>query len=285
MNEEAEFVAASKAFKPPSRAPVISAALLGVVLGAVVGAGIMTAVGSSSSRRTKVVREVVPAASSAPAAAASQVPAPAEKPTLAKRAAAGDVEAVKALEAKPVEQRTAEEATALAHARAAAKRAEIAELKRKITLVPKIVEDKAQLARIKELAEDREVATEMLAMVASLPDSAGMDLLYILFRSLPSNSEGARLAEELLYSSDVKKKLSLGLASVLELRKVETCEQAQAALKTVKEHGDRRALPQLIRFHNKRGCGPKKMGDCWRCLRAPDVLKDVTAAVMTRPAL
>ena len=287
MNDEAEFAAASKAFKPSSRAPVIGAAVLGLVLGAVVGAGVMAGVGGSQGRRTKVVREVVPAASSAPAAAASHVPAASEpaKATLVERATAGDAEAVKVLEAKPIEKRSAAETTALAYARAAAKRAEIAELKRKITLVPKVVEDKAQLERIKELAEDREVATDMLAMVASLPGPGGMDLLYILFRNLPQNSEGARLAEELLYSSDVKAKLSLGLASVLELRKVETCEQAQASLKTVKEHGDRRALPQLIRFHNKRGCGPKKMGDCWRCLRAPDVLKDVTAAVMTRPAL
>jgi hypothetical protein len=285
MNDEAEFLAAGKAFKPPSRAPVISAAVLGLLLGAVVGAGIMNAVGGSSSRRTKVTREVVPAASSAPAAVASQAPNPSEppKPTLVERATAGDAEAVKALQAKAA--RTSEEAAALAYARGAAKRAEIVELKRKITLVPKIVdEDKATRERIKQLAEDREVATPMLLMVASLPDNVGPDLLYSIFRNMPSDNEGAQLAEELLYSSDVKAKTSLALASVLDLRKAETCAQAQAALKTVKEHADKRALPQLIRFHNKRGCGPKKMDDCWRCLRAPDVLKDVTVDVMSRPA-
>lgn len=67
MNEEAEFAAASKAFKPPSRAPVISAAILGLVLGAVVGAGIMAATGGATSRR-KVVRAENTQVASAPVA-------------------------------------------------------------------------------------------------------------------------------------------------------------------------------------------------------------------------
>ncbi|HMJ15130.1 MAG TPA: hypothetical protein VK524_27135 [Polyangiaceae bacterium] len=287
MNEEAEFAAASKAFKPPSRAPVVSAALLGLVLGAVVGAGIMAATGGASSRRSKVVRAEKAAVASAPAASASHAPASAApQPSLAERAASGDAVAVKAIEAKPLGTRTSAEVLALSNARAAVKRAEITELKRKITLVPKIVdEDKATRERIKELVADREVATDILAMLASLPDTVGTDLLYSLFRGMDANTENALLTEGLLYSSDVKAKVSPALGSILEVRKAETCEQAQAALKKVKDDGDKRAIPQLIRFHNKRGCGPKKLDDCWRCLRAPDVLKDVLTAIIARPTL
>lgn len=286
MNEEAEFAAASKAFKPPSRAPVISAAVLGLVLGAVVGAGIMAATGGATSRRSKVVRAENRQLASAPAASASHAPAATPKPSLAERAATGDAEAVKALEAKPVGARTSAEVVALASARAVAKRAEITELKRKITLVPKIIdEDKATRERIKELVADREVATDMLTMLASLPDNTGTDLLYSMLRGMEANTENAVLTEGLLYSSDVKSRVSPALASILELRKAETCEQAQTALKRVKEDGDKRAIPQLVRFHNKRGCGPKKMDDCWRCLRFPDVLKDVLTALIARPTL
>ncbi|HEY6560606.1 MAG TPA: hypothetical protein VI072_25155 [Polyangiaceae bacterium] len=288
MNEEAEFAAASKAFKPPSRAPVISAAVLGLVLGAVVGAGIMAATGGATSRRSKVVRAEKTQVASAPAGSAGHAPAATAtpKPSLAQRAATGDAEAVKALEAKPLGARTSAEVVALASARAVAKRAEITELKRKITLVPKIIdEDKATRERIKELVADREVATDMLTMLASLPDNTGTDLLYSLLRGMDANTENAVLTEGLLYSSDVKARVSPALASILEVRKAETCEQAQAALKRVKEDGDKRAIPQLIRFHNKRGCGPKKMDDCWRCLRFPDVLKDVLTEIIARPTL
>ena len=284
MNDEAEFLAAEKAFKPRSSASVITAALLGLLLGGVVGAGVMAATGGAQTKRAKVSRSAAPA-SAAPSASApaSAVTAPAG-PSLVERARAGEPDAIKVLESRPREQRSAEEATALAHARAAAKRAEIAELKRKITLVPKVAEDKATLERVKELTADREVSTDVLSMLASLPGNVGTDLLYTLYRDMRASSESGMLAEDLLYSKDVKEKLSPALAALLELRKAEKCEDALASLKRVKEDGDRRALSSLVRFHNKRGCGPKKMDDCWRCLRFPDILKEVLGEVVKRPA-
>lgn len=283
MNDEAEFVAASAAFKQQGRGPVIAAACIGLLLGGVVGAGIMAATGGGQSKRNRQ-QAPAPTASAAPKSSASAAPAEVHAPTLAERVRSGAADARKELEARPVEARTSEEATALAYARVADKKAEIDELKRKITLVPKIVdEDKQTAAKIKDLASDREVATPMLAMLVSLPGNVGTDLLYSLFRDMHANSESADFAEQLLYSKDVRAKLSAPLAALLDVRRAEKCDVALAKLKVLKADGDRRALPSLMRFYNKRGCGEKKQEDCWKCLRSPDILKDVVTEIAKRP--
>jgi hypothetical protein len=264
--------------------PLVIAAAVGLVVGGIASAAIVSAMAEKPAKRPKSSASQTAAAvrSGAPAGATS-APVEAPKPTLIERAAAGEPEAVKQLEARPVAERTSEEATALAYARAAEKRVEIAELKRKITLVPKIIaEDKDTRSRIKELAADREVATAMLSMLVTLPDTIGTDLLYTLYRDMKANTESAELAEGLLYSKDVRAKLSPGLAALLDLRKAEKCEDALTTLKRLKEDGDRRALGPMMRLHNKRGCGERKLDDCWKCLRAPDVLKEVTAEVAKR---
>lgn len=279
MNDQAELLEAQAAFKPRARGAVIGAAALGLVLGAVIGAGAMSAFAGGPAKRSKAPVAQAPSASAAAPASAAPAAAPPKNDFL-ERVSAGDRDAVKALEARPQEARTAEEATALAHARAAAKRAELTDMKRKITLVPKILdEDKATLGRLKELANDREVATDALSMLVTLPGTDGTDLLFSLYRDMKAGSENAELVEDLLYSKDVRPKLSPGLAALLELRKVEKCEDARETLKRVKEVGDRRVLPSMMRFYNKRGCGEKKLDDCWRCLRSPDLLKEVTTQV------
>jgi hypothetical protein len=190
---------------------------------------------------------------------------------------------VQELRARPREERTADEVVALARAAALEKRGEILELKRKISLVPRLIsEDKRTLSRIKELSSDREVATDMLAALATLPNNAGTNLLYSLYRDMRDGSESAEFALDLLYSKDVQPKLSKGLAALLELRKARDCPQALQSLKRLKDDGDRRAIPSLMRFYNKRGCGPKGADDCWACLRSPDVLKETTAEVAKR---
>jgi hypothetical protein len=283
MDDEAEFMAASAAFKQQSRGSVVAAACIGLVLGGVIGAGIMAATGGAQGKRSRP--QAAPAAESAAPKSSASAPAESHPPSLAERVMSGTADARKELEARPMEARTAEEATALAYARASDKKAEINDLKRKITLVPKIVnEDKPTAARIKELSSDREVATAMLSMLVSLPGNVGTDLLYSLFRDMKAESENANFAEQLLYSKDVRPKLSPPLAALLDVRRAEKCDAALGFLKVLKQEGDRRGLPSLMRFYNKRGCGDKKLDDCWKCLRSPDILKDVTAEIAKRPA-
>jgi hypothetical protein len=275
------------AFKSAPRTPLIVSAVAGVLAGGLLGALITAAtVGGGDSKGGKKARPESNAAGSASAAgvasgATDDGGAPGGN-SLADRAAAGDVEAAKQIEAKPLEQRTADETTALSRSHAAAVRKEIIELGRKIALVPKVVkDDKVIAARLKEISEDREVATDLMRMYASLPEATGPDLLYNVVAN-GKKSETTKLAEELLYSKDVRPKASLPLAPLLDLRRAEKCEDVLKVLDSVKRDADRRAFGPLMKFHNKRGCGDKKTDDCWPCLREGDLLKDATTAAQKR---
>ena len=207
-----------------------------------------------------------------------------EATSLAGRAALDEEAARKEIEARPAAERTADEVTALARGRVVAKRKELAQLARKITLLPKVVkEDKELAARLKELHSDREIATDTLRMYASLPGITGPDLLYGVLSS-GKKSDVTDLAEALLYAKDVRSKASPALASLLELRKSEQCEDVKKALGEVTKSADRRAVIPLMKYENKFGCGEKKKDDCWACLRDGDLLKEAQKAIQKRPA-
>jgi hypothetical protein len=181
------------------------------------------------------------------------------------------------------EERTSEQVLALASARAAVKQAELEELQRKITLVPKFGRQDDVGKRIKELAADPQAGVATLRMLAGLENEVGPDLLYELATARGLGEIG-ELAEELVYTKDVSKHASQALSVALDLKAVEACESVLKVLERAKEHGDRRALVLLNRFFNKRGCGEKKRDDCFACLRDSDLLKEATAAVRTRRA-
>jgi hypothetical protein len=282
------------AFKPPSRLPMIMTAAGSLLIGALLG-GLLTAASVSDDGKGKGKKaKPAPAASaesSASAAPSGSAPPVAPPPvdgkkSVAERAALGDAAAKKQLEAKPLEQRTAEETLALARGRAEEKRKEIAETVRKIGLVPKIAkEDKEIAGRLKELTADREVAIDLLKAYAALPGGTGPDLLYAIVSSSKKN-ETYELAEQLLYSKDVRAKASPALSVILDIRKAEPekCERVPPILERAKKDGDRRALIPLMRFNDKRGCGEKKISDCWPCLREGDLLRDAMVEVQKRPA-
>jgi hypothetical protein len=166
-------------------------------------------------------------------------------------------------------------------------RKEISELKRKIELVPKVAHEKTTIDKLREYARDRALAIDVMEMLASLEGEVGADLLYRLWRDRRIRSKETRaLAEELLYSKDVRKKASAALGVTLDLRAVEDgkCEEASAILERAKTKGDKRAQYAMGRFFQKRGCGDNKLLDCWPCLRTGDLLKDAAAAVRKRPS-
>jgi hypothetical protein len=66
------------------------------------------------------------------------------------------------------------------------------------------------------------------------------------------------------------------------MRKVEKCEEAAKILERAKKDADRRAFNPMMKFHQKRGCGEKKLEDCWPCLREGDLLKDATMEAQKR---
>ncbi len=276
-------------FRPKSKkGPFIIIGVAAFVAGALLAA-IVTAASMSSDAKGKRSKrgKRAPAAASASAAPSGSAAVDGGAPkklagTLAARAIKGDAAAIKKLEGLPVAQRTAEETLALVQVRNNKKRKEIAELARKIELVPKLAhEDKDVAAKLKDFSKDDAVAPDLLGAYADMKGSAGPDLLYSILRSL-KKGDTADLAEELLYSKDVRKKASPALSVVLDLRKAEKCEAVPKMLERAKADGDRRAIVPMIQFFNKRGCGEKKIDDCWPCLREGDLLKEAAAAVQKR---
>jgi hypothetical protein len=284
-------LADAQAFKAPSKVPLVVTAIAGVLGGALIGALVTAATMGGDEKGKKrggrkeqpVAEAPVSASASGSAAASGSMAIPvAEKGSLAERAEKGDPAAMKQLEGMPPGKRSSVETFALAEARAIAKRKEIAELARKIGLVPKLVkEDKDVKNRIGELLDDREVAPDLLRAYANLPGDTGPTLLYAIVTG-PKKAGTSELAEEVLYSKDVRSKASLGLLVAMDLRKVEKCEELPKLLEKAKVDGDRRSLTPIMRFHQKRGCGEKKLDDCWPCIREGDLLKDATVALQKR---
>ncbi len=276
------------AFKPKTKVPLIVAAVAGFLAGALLGALVTAATvtadvkGKKRGRKTDVVAETSASSSSSAAPAGSGAPKALAKGALAERAAKGDAAAVKQLEARPPEMRSSEETLALEAARTIAKQKEIAELTRKIGLVPKLIkEDKDVKARMAEFLDDRSVVPDLIRAYAEMSGEVGADLLYSIV-SGRNDKETERLAEDVLYSKDVRAKTSKALAVILDLRKAEKCDGVPKLLERAKSDGDRRALIPLMRFHQKRGCGEKKLDDCWPCVREGDLLKDAMVAVQRR---
>ncbi len=221
-----------------------------------------------------------PAASGSAAPGASGSAGATDAPT--GKATSLDAAAVKAIESMPADQRTAEHVVALTRAQSVEKIKAIRELVHKIELVPKVLELKENMKTLRQWANDTEVADDLMLEIAALPGPTGPDLLYTLGPAVSKKSEPATLAEQVLYSKDVRAKASPGLSILLELRREESCERVLKLLDTVKAQGDRRSFGLLAQLNNKNGCGPKKGDDCWPCLRNGDIIKDVVREITKR---
>jgi hypothetical protein len=260
--------AAAPALNRPRPSPALFAGIALVVVGVAAGACGKT---PPPQVKTKIV---CPSASVAASASASPAPK-----TLAERAAEGDADAVKELAGRARTDRTAAETLALATAAALTKKKDLHELKHKIELVPKLTKDPVTLKKIHAYVEDEQVANAALGMVASLPGPTGPDLLYSLWTGMHGKGETGQLAEDLLYSKDVYKKASPALQALLDLRAADKCEDVANILKKLTVDGDHRAIGSVLRLNSKYGCGPKKMDDCWKCLRGNDLIKNTLKAI------
>lgn len=265
---------------PRSSAPIVIAAIAGLVVG-----GALTAIAMVLLRAPSPAPRPLASASARPEPppSASASAAPPEL-TLEQRAAKGEKDAVAELSKMPREQRTAEQDLALASARRVDKEKQIDALGRKIKLVQKFGRAHATKKKIEKLADDREVGNEMLAMLAKLPGPAGPDLLYSVWAHTHRKTDTTALAEELLYSKDVRPKASEALSLALDLRNETDCKKMKKLLERAKEKGDRRSVVPIVHLNAKHGCGPKKRADCWACLRKTTLVKDAFKEVSRRKA-
>jgi hypothetical protein len=290
MSESPDAGSSRPDFKPRSRARVLVPGIIGLLLGGIIGAAVMTQLKPSKPER-KVVRAPTSAcpsvsSSAAPVASASAappIPVFAKNP-LAARAAAGDREAVQALESRPAAERSAVEVVALSEAQAADKRKAINELGRRIQLVPKLLDDPATNKSLRQYAVDADVTVDLVLALADLPGPGGPDALYRLGPGSYPKTEASVLAEQVLYAKDVYSKASPALQVLLDLKREEDCQKVAKLMDKVKAHGDKRVLTQLGRLQKKTGCGPLKRDDCWACLRKPDLIREAAKEASKRKA-
>ena len=260
---------------PPSNLPIIWM-VLSAAVGIAVGAGTCMLMDSGSD---VPVAPVVASASAQP----EPEPPPAQ-PSLLERAERGEAEAVKRLEAKPKLERSVAEWTALEKARGAKQIGRIAELKRKIELLPAFGRSKDTKKELLGLARDSRYFIDTLEMLASLENDVGPDLIYSAWAGSRKKTDATKLAKALSYSAGVRARTSKALSVALDLRHVEDCEKLAELLKQVEDVGDRRALNPMRRFNRRTGCGDNERSDCWSCLRKGDLLRDSSSAASKRAA-
>ena len=263
---------------------LVSMALSAVLVGLAVLAVVRSAEKASSAEPP--VNAQPKATASAPAAASASASAAASaQPTgqdLLALARAGNAKAMEALDAKPAAKRSAAEATALVRGREIRRQHELEKLGEELLLQPTLEHDHHAWRTLREFVQDPRTATDALLIIAKLPGPAGPDLLYTVWTGTRERTDASGLAQELLYGPDVRPKASRALSVALELRTAKECEQYKAILPRAIEHGDRRSLRLLGRLLKKRGCGRKKLEDCYKCLRKGKELTKAIQAVKRR---
>jgi hypothetical protein len=217
-------------------------------------------------------------------AASSAAPGLVSSPTSAlDRASNGDREAMRALLAKPAAERAPDETIALALGQAVEKRQKLTDLAAELKRTPTLFDDPAVRKKLLDHADDRATGVEALRVIASLGNARAADMLYEVWTGTANRTEVTELAESLIYSRAIRPQASPALAVALDLRRAERCEQHLEIIPRARDVGDRRSLHLLARLLRRHGCGPRKTGDCYRCLREGDELKEALKAVRSRP--
>ncbi len=263
---------------------------------AIAGTLVLSLTGSSSPSATSKESEAARSAVPLPAASAAPPTSPTDSPRgsepeppagTVEAAAQGDAQALAAIEAKPATKRTLQEVLALGQGRTTAKRSELAKLGDALKKEPALLEQGEAARRLRVAADDRDVAAAALEIMATVEHASGPDLLYDVWIRTRGKTATTEVAEALVFVPSVRKRASPALATALDLRAAESCEETLAAVKKAVQHGDGRSLLLLGRLAGKTGCGDRKTEDCYPCLREGDAkneLRDAVKAVRGRPA-
>jgi len=216
-----------------------------------------------------------PATSAEPTPSASAAP-----PSLSDRAAAGDASAIQTLKDKA--ERSADEVVALSQGESVAKKNELLDLRKQIRDDKKLARDPKTVTLLRKRAYDADVYREAQLLIAGLEGELSADLLYAVWTGTAARTDATQLAEDLVYSKDVRGKASPALAVALDLKRATSCEQRKEILPRAIQYGDQRSLTQLALLRNKFGCGPKKNEDCHACLRDGTALAEAIQSISRR---
>jgi hypothetical protein len=199
------------------------------------------------------------------------------------RAASGDEKALFELTSRPPKDRSIAEAVAIYAGQAALRRRELATLDKE-SKNPGFANDVTNVKKLFAFVQSEETARPALEVLARMESSVGPDALYHIWTSTAKRNATIEFAEALALSKEVRGRASPALAVALDLRTAQSCEQTKQVVSRAITHGDRRAIPLLVKLQRKSGCGDKKRNDCYPCLRDGDELKDAIKEARKRPA-
>lgn len=240
------------------------------------------AFGGSSAAVARVASSM-PSRSAGGASPLASARAPASPKTRLARAAAGEEAALDALLAIPPDQRTTDQAFAVASGQQARHRRELDRLLREVEADPRRLRERNVQDRLIAAARRPDTGAATLRRLAAIDAFEAPDLLYRIWTGTRATTPMTKLAESLLHTEAVKRRASPALAVALALRANTSCEETKRAVERAVHQGDRRALVPLIRLASQRGCGPHQR-DCYACLRGSDLLYKAVMAVRRRPS-
>jgi hypothetical protein len=251
------------------------------------GAAVLAFIAAFMGVRSLSSRSAPPAASAASAPVASARPGESAIDALLVRAEVGDTVAWRSLEARPDRGRSPREWFVLGEARFG--HAEIergldaylhaAESDAKYASHPRVLRDLAAGAR----SDAWEAA---LRVAAALPGPEGADILFDVWASTPKATAATQKARDLLATDSTRARASEAVRIAFDLRSVQgqSCDARRPLILRAAEHADTRAFRPLIMLASRSGCGPRKKGDCFPCLRVDDALDRAISRAKDHPA-
>ncbi len=115
--------------------------------------------------------------------------------------------------------------------------------------------------------------------------AAGVSIIYDLAHTEDVHARVRAEARLLLKKEEVQQAMPPSVRLLVNLEKAKTCEDLRPLVEQAALVGDKRALPFLEDLKATVGCGPRKQGDCYPCLRQTDALEKSIAQLAQRTTL
>jgi hypothetical protein len=287
----ADWVAANEAAVPASQgAPqrpgtvLKTIAWLVLVLAAFVGGGYFGLTPSGIRLATGV--GVVPPRPKPPPTKAVPPAAPAKSEPEASTDAAEPTPAdLEALEKKPAAQRTLEEVRLLGDHWFGQRNEQVSRLGAELRGKPDLLADEKTRTLLMKYIEDRATAVQALTMLAQTEAPMALDLVYDVWIRSSERTETTRIAEALLYASDVRPHASPALEVALALRTQPTaCDDIVKLADAAREHGDRRSAMLLVKTASRDCDNGERSVRCRQCLGKKGRMREVVKIAADREA-
>ena len=114
----------------------------------------------------------------------------------------------------------------------------------------------------------------------------GIDLLFDIAYGASGRMypQAATRARKSLDQGDIRKRASPALAILIAFRDAKTCDQKHALLEDVRDKADARVLPLLQPYESTHGCGFLGRTDCYPCMHRDHLLQDAKQGITDRMA-